>query len=315
MEAFISSSRSFAETVRRVTLEWKPQLVQAEFQRMAQYLPPLRDLVPATVIVAHEADSASASDALAAARGAERIFRALDLRAWRFYEAAALRSADAIVTFTDRDRSILAKRVPGLRIVTIPLRIGIPPRALDPVGDWPPTILFVGGFGHVPNVDAAIRLASSIFPIVRSRQPEARLEIVGDKPPRSVRVLEGDGIVVTGRVLDVEPYIARAAVVAAPLRLGGGMRLKVLEALGAGKPLVATTRAVEGVPVSDGVEALIADSDFAFAEAILRLLDDPEARRSLGLRARRWAETNLNVAQSVADYDRLYHELTGTAAA
>ncbi len=147
-------------------------------------------------------------------------------------------------------------------------------------------MLFVGSFGHPPNIDAAIRLARGIFPGVRARVPEATLEIVGDAPPQAVRRLAGEGIVVTGRVADVRPHLDNAAVVAAPLRLGGGMRVKVLESLAAGKAMVATPRAVAGLGLEPGTHALIAESDGELSDALVSLLGDPELRRRMGRAAR-----------------------------
>ena len=168
---------------------------------------------------------------------------------------------------------------------TIPLRVEVPKRPLDPLGSSP-SVLFVGGFGHLPNVDAAVRLATQIFPRVRARCPEAALYLVGDKPPRRVRELAGDHVVVTGRVDDVTPYLDRAAVVVAPLRLGGGTRVKVLEALAAGKAVVASPLAAEGIEAVDGEHLLLAESDEELVDATARLLADPDARSSLGRRAR-----------------------------
>ena len=149
-------------------------------------------------------------------------------------------------------------------------------------------MLFVGSFGHPPNIDAAVRLARDIFPGVRARVPEAILEIVGDAPPQAVRRLAGEGIVVTGRVADVRPHLDNAAVVAAPLRLGGGMRVKMLESLAAGKAMVATPRAVAGLGLEPGTHALIADGDGELSDALVSLLGDPELRRRMGGAARTW---------------------------
>ena len=101
-----------------------------------------------------------------------------------------------------------------------------------------------------------------------------------------MRELAGDDVVVTGRVQDVTPYLDRAAVVVAPLRLGGGTRVKVLEALAAGKAVVASPLAAEGITQCDGEHLLLAESDEEFADATTRLLDDPDARSALGRRAR-----------------------------
>ena len=176
-------------------------------------------------------------------------------------------------------------------------------------------MLFVGSFGHPPNVDAAVRLARAIMPAVRARVPDALLEIVGDAPPPAVRELAGDGVVVTGRVPDVGPHLERAAVVAAPLHLGGGMRVKVLESLAAGKALVATPRALAGLELDAGRHALVASTDAELSDAMAALLEDPERRRRLGAAAREWAVEHLDWEHARwTAYAELYADLLGAAA-
>src|SRR5262249_4945354 len=118
------------------------------------------------------------------------------------------------------------------------------------------TVLFSGNFIHPPNVDAAMRLATSIFPLVLRRNPEAVLQLVGDAPPDELRRLAGPNIQVTGRVPHMRPYLEGAAVVVAPLRMGGGIRIKVIDALYNSKPTIASTLAAEGLDISPGEEIL-----------------------------------------------------------
>jgi glycosyltransferase involved in cell wall biosynthesis len=139
--------------------------------------------------------------------------------------------------------------------------------------------------------------------------PGATLEIVGGDPPAEVRALAGEGVTVTGRVPDTGPYLDRAAVVVAPLRLGGGMRVKVLEALAAGKALVATPRAVAGIDLTPGDQALVGETDAELAAAIATLLVDPERRRRLGESAHGWAGEHLGWPRTLDEYDRLYASL------
>lgn len=197
----------------------------------------------------------------------------------------------------------------------------LPALPVDTASDAPPAdpagagerLLFVGNFHHPPNVEAAERLARAIFPAVRARHPGAALDLVGEAPPERLRALAGNGVAVTGRVASVEPYLRRAALVVAPLRLGGGMRVKVLEALAAGKALVATGLAVEGLAIEDGREYVRAESDADFAGAIAALLADPERRAALAGRARAWAAAYLGWEGTVAAYQALYGRLLGRA--
>ncbi len=118
-----------------------------------------------------------------------------------------------------------------------------------------------------------------------------------------------DSVLVTGRVDDVTPFLAAAAVVTAPISTGGGMRVKTLEALAAGKALVASSLALEGVEVRAGEHALVADDDLAFADAVVALLGDDQRRAALGRAGRAWAETHVDWRQVTAAYDALYASL------
>ena len=117
-------------------------------------------------------------------------------------------------------------------------------------------MLFIGNFIHPPNVDAADRLINHIFPQVQSQFSETRLFIVGDHLPSTVLQEANPNVVATGFVPDITPYLEQAALVVIPLRLGGGMRVKTLEALAAGKAIVASPRAVEGLDVLNGKRAI-----------------------------------------------------------
>lgn len=300
---------AFAARLREVASVWHPDVVQAELHVMGQYLTALPRPAPSTVLVEHDPGAATATDLASWERGLRRVGRRLDALAWRRYERRALASADAVVAFTEEERAALAETATGTRVVRITPGISLPPQSSDPVGLYPPGVLFLGSFVHPPNVEAATRLARHIFPAVRSRVPDATLEVVGDAPPPELRALAGDGVVVTGRVPDAKPHLDRAAVVAAPLRLGGGMRVKVLESLAAGKAMVATPRAIAGLELARGTHVLVGETDAELSDALIALLQDPELRRSVGEAARAWASEHLGWDQAVLGYEALYATL------
>jgi glycosyltransferase involved in cell wall biosynthesis len=210
--------------------------------------------------------------------------------------------------FTERDRRAIAALASTTPIVRIPLGMDLPAQPLDPLGHAP-NVLFVGNFAHPPNVDAAERLVHEIFPRVREHYRDATLTVVGDRPAAQLRQLAPEYVEITGRVPDVGPYLDRAAVVAAPLRIGGGMRIKVLEALAAGKPVVASPLATEGLDLHDGEQIVLAESDQQFVEAIVALLADPARRARIARSARAWACAHLGWESSVAAYEQLYRQL------
>jgi glycosyltransferase involved in cell wall biosynthesis len=175
-----------------------------------------------------------------------------------------------------------------------PFGIDLPPRP-SPASEDPHRILFVGNFTHPPNVDAARHLVGDVLPALRRRVPDVRLELIGAQPPPEVRALAGSGVDVLGDVETVEPHFARAALVVAPVRTGGGMRMKVLQAMALGKAVVTTARGVEGLSIEGvTVPAAVAEDAEATAEAAADLLGDDTRRRSLGERARRFVEKHFS---------------------
>ncbi len=287
------------------TLEtWQPDIVEIEFHVMGQYLPSLKDYPIRKILVEHEPGTESARDAIGSSFAQGRIIPLLDLLAWRRFEPKVVREADTVVVFTDRDRATVRNLKQKTPMVQIPLGTDIPERTSQ--SEQPLSILFVGNFKHPPNIDAADRLMNNIFPQVQSKLSEARLLIVGDHLPSNIAREQNPNIIATGYVPDVVPYLEQASLVAIPLRLGGGMRVKTMEALAAGKAIVASARAVEGLDVTNGKHLILAESDDDFVQAISDLLQDPEKRQELATQARAWASANLSWERVAAEYDKLY---------
>jgi glycosyltransferase involved in cell wall biosynthesis len=146
-----------------------------------------------------------------------------------------------------------------------------------------PNVFFTGTMSFPPNAVAAQWLAREVWPSVLEAQPNAQLLIVGRGPSAATRALgELPGVQMVADAPEILPWFERAAVFALPMLEGGGTRLKLAEAMAAGRPIVSTTNGATGVDVSDGVELLIADSPTEFAAAILHLLNDPELRKRMG---------------------------------
>ncbi len=153
-------------------------------------------------------------------------------------------------------------------------------------------LLFTGTLSYQPNAEAALWLGKEIFPRVRARRSDATLAIVGRNPPAAVRALATHpDIDVPGRVEDLNPWLTRAAVVVAPMLSGSGTKLKVIEAMAAGRPVVATSIGAEGIAAGDGAELCVADDPQSFADAVIELLDDPATALQIGSAARALANT------------------------
>jgi glycosyltransferase involved in cell wall biosynthesis len=207
---------------------------------------------------------------------------------WHRYQTDVWNQFDRVQMFTDADaeaaRRITPQVAERLRVNPFGVHVG---DVRDPADERPNSIVFVGGFRHPPNVDAALWLADEIMPVIRSAHPSARLSIIGADVPDSLRARASDAIDVVGRVDDIEPYVGTASVVVAPLREGGGMRLKVLQAMAASRAIVTTSRGAAGVwnpPTAPTL--LVADDAVGIADHVSSLLASAEARHALGTRAR-----------------------------
>jgi polysaccharide biosynthesis protein PslH len=302
-------STAYASELERLLDRWRPDVVELHLQVMAQYVDAVEQRKLPRILVDYDPGSAWAGDLLRATTGLNRLIRRLEVATWRRYERATRPRFDAIVVFAERDLAAIEPTAGKASLVRIPLAVDVPAQPLDPRGSEPPTIVFVGGFAHHPNVDAALWLGRTIFPRVVERVPAARLDLVGHEPGDEVQALAGGGISVHASVPAVTPYVDRAAVVVAPIRMGGSMRMKVLEALAAGKALVATRRAAEGVEALAGEHFLLASDEDGLVDALTQLLLDDERRGALGERARAWAEENLSWEPGVKAFEQLYENL------
>lgn len=218
--------------------------------------------------------------------------------AWREYrtmdrfERRALEHADFVLTVSENDRQSFARWLDPQKIASIPT--GVDTEYFSPSGqpEEPTSLVFTGSMDWRPNEDAIQYFAQNILPLVRREIPDVSLWVVGRTPTAALLHLGATekAIHVTGTVDDVRPFIARAAVYVVPLRIGGGTRIKIFEAMGMGKAIVSTTLGAEGLPVEHGKNILLADAPDEFAGHVVGLLGDSQARQTLGRNARRLVE-------------------------
>jgi glycosyltransferase involved in cell wall biosynthesis len=287
--------------LRAAAAAWRPDVVRLEYPVVGGYLPALEGTGAALVLADYDALLETAR--IPRSR-LERVEHRLDVRAWRRFRRRVLDRVDAAIVPTGRDRAALAELGATTEIVAIPFGADVDAPALDPAGKDDRSILFVGNFNHVPNLDSAGFLLD-VLPGIRRQRPDAVLRLVGERPPD---VTAREGVEAMGRVTDVRPFLDEAAVVVAPARLGAGMRVKVADALIAGKAVVASPLAVEGFGLEAGRHAIVADSA-AFANAVSSLLADRARRIELGRNAREWARENLRWERALDAYDALYARL------
>lgn len=205
-------------------------------------------------------------------------------------ELATYAAADMVLAVTEDEARTLAGELPGLPVHVIPNIHAIPDTPKQATSD--PSLLFIGTFSHEPNVDGVTWFAHEIWPKVVAASPEARLRVVGGRPPESILALAGGGIEILGYVPDTLPYLMDSWVSVAPLRFGAGMKGKVGEAMAAGLPVVTTGFGAEGFGLTAGQHLLVADQATEFADAVLTLLSSQEHRERLGQAGRGFIEEN-----------------------
>jgi glycosyltransferase involved in cell wall biosynthesis len=299
---------AFGPVLREVAETWGADVVQFEYHLMGQYLPFLSGHPALRVLVEHEPGEAAARESQSTAtRWTTATLARADRRAWCIYERRVFRLVDRVVVFTDRDREALRPYAGSTPVVRIPFGVDVPAEPANPRGGTEPTLLFVGNFAHYPNEDAARRLVEHILPEVRRSAPAVRLLIVGAHPPGWLHTDHAAGIEVMGSVPDLWPSLDLASLVVAPIRLGGGMRVKVLEAMAAGKAVVCSPLAVEGLAVVHGRHVCLGDSDRAFADAVVALLRSGSARDALGHGARAWVSQHATWSAAACALTELYN--------
>jgi len=243
-------------------------------------------------------------------RAWRRALLAAEWRRMRRYEARACRQARLTVAVSEADRALLAASAPGADIRAIPT--GVDAAYFHPNGtaEKPARLVFTGSMDWYPNEDAIIHFMEAILPCLRRRIPGLTITVVGRNPSERLKALgAAKGVQITGTVDDVRPYVAEAAVYVVPLRIGGGTRLKIFEALAMGKAVVSTSVGAEGLPMTPGQHFLQADSPEDFAKAVLALLEDVPRRRAIGEAGRRLVEARYSWAQVGREFERLCEEV------
>lgn len=211
------------------------------------------------------------------------------------------------VVVSDRDQVELSRLNAQLPITVIPNGIDLETFQLEDQPREAATLLFTGNYEYAPNVDAALHLAHDIFPQVRERIPDAQLWLVGNAPPKELQALKASHITVTGHVPDIRPYLAAATVFVSPLRLGAGIKNKVLEALAMGCPVIATPLSVDGIAIEHGENIYLAQADH-LPDAIYNLLKDTDLQQRLSHNGRALIEARYTWALVAQHYERLYSD-------
>ena len=307
---------SFQQKLDQMTAKGNYDVITTEHAQMACYRLPRTSL---QVLDEHNIEydilrRTTAVEQRGYAPSIRKLYNWANFLKLRREERAAWQRFDGITLTSERDEQMLRLDAPGKQTAVIPNAVDT--EFFQPSGKnavEPGMILFFGAINYYPNTEGLLFFLDEVFPRIKEQHPGARLWIVGQSPPAAIIGKAAEDVIVTGLVDDVRPYLERAAVVIAPLRIGGGTRLKIVEAMAMGKPIVATDIGAEGLNVSDGQDILLGDTPEDLACQIVRVLGDQALAQRLGEAARQGAEARYTWKSAVDRLERFYQELPSPA--
>ena len=274
--------RAVCDKVQALCDEEHIDLIFVDLLMMTQYVDP-RSHIPAVVDL-HDSMTHLATRMFRSERGWRKRLSAYGLL-WsvRRLEKALGKVFSLIVTNSSVDEQVLKRLSPALRTLTIPNGVDTDFFSPDSTAVEADKLVFTGVMGYAPNEDAAVHFAEDVFPLIREKRPNARFWIVGSEPSERVKALgKRPGIAVAGNVADIRPYVRSAQLFVCPLRVGSGVKNKILAAMAMEKAIVATPLSIDGLAVADNRELLLAQDPQSFAERVVRLLIDHDEVRRLG---------------------------------
>lgn len=286
-------SKEMTAVIEEMIRKDRYDFVIAEYSVMGQFIhnrsfvPPVRK-----VISVHESYYLARLKAFRHYKlGLNKLKEAVNLKGLKRYEFDMFRKADKVLTLTPQGKEELLSICPDLNISVVPHGVDVDCFAFAKPEEAEESVVFVGNFLHYPNVDAVLYFHREIWPRLKILSSKVTFYIVGQAPPVEIKNLAQDrAIVVTGRVDDVRPYLRKGKVFICPVRLGGGFRGKILEAMSMGRPVVSTTLGAEGIPASTMENIIIADAPNEFAQGIFTLMQNDELFQKITKTARKLVE-------------------------
>jgi glycosyltransferase involved in cell wall biosynthesis len=278
---------------------------------------PAGETAPCVVVDSHNIDYDLARQ-YASGGGSllRRLYAEVNWRKLRREELGTYRDADGVYLCSVADQQRLLAEIAAPPTTVIPNAADIEfykPRETYPQADGR-TLVFFGLMSYMPNIDGARYFLQEIWPRIAEANPQARCKIIGGSPPASLTSLAGPRIEFTGFVPDLRPHLAEAAAVVVPLRIGGGTRLKIVEAMAMGKAIVSTSLGAEGIEAVAGRDILIADQPADFAAAVGRLLTEPGLATEIGNSARKLSEQRYAWSAAARVLETFFRQILRTRA-
>lgn len=282
-------SSSMVKAIKEEISKRDFDIIIIESLKMAQYLP--ADFKGLSTLSTHNVESIKYRSLLELKKGIKKKTGALiQLSKLRRYEINMLNEFDLCITVSERDRYVFQKWSSHRNMEIEEIPIGIDTAEYKPIEDEKKdgkTISFCGACSYEPNVDAILYFYKEILPIIKYEIPDVTFQVIGSNPPTEILNLASeDNITVTGYVDDVKTYLLKSSVFAAPLRMGGGSKVKIIQAMGSGLPVVTTPEGARGIHATPGKDLLVADNSRGFAQHVISLLQNEDLRTSISKSAR-----------------------------
>ena len=301
-------SRTLAGAVEEMIHRNRIDLVQIDHFHMGQYLNKIPDSIP-RVILYQDMVTSVLYQQMSICRGMRKYFYYRELGKSRLLERRYAKLAKNVLVLSRKDRLLVDSWDIGVKSYVLPPLLNQKIITKTKKETSPGNLLFLGAMHRQVNQDAALQLKKVIMPRVWEECPEAKCFVVGDAPPDWLKKLSDPRFVVTGFVPSIKPYLSRATLVVVPLRVVGGIIVKILQAMIAGKPVVATRIANAGVGAEDGKETLLADQPEGLVRHIIALLKDPLLAEKIGVAGRNYVEKNFEPESMKDRIDRIYQEI------
>jgi len=304
---------NLARQINKLTFQEVYDIIQVEFSFMSPYLAFVSPTSKAKkVLTMHNIESLRFGRELKFARGVRRLALLNDRFLFKNWEKKSLCQFDGILAVSSSEQAWIKKHAPAATVAIVPNGVDSNYFSIADESRANSSIVFTALMNYPPNIDAAVWFCDEVLPIIHSKHPDLSFKIVGDKPdPKVLALAQRKGVQVTGRVPDVRPYLSESLALVVPLRSGGGTRLKILEAMAMGRPVVSTSQGAEGLEITDGVNILLADAPEKFAKHVFALLAEPQLGSRLGREGRNLVEAKYDWKTCLSKIDGFYRTLLG----